>query len=64
MVRVSFQIIGDDRPDRMRFHMLAKKMLPAEFIRGEVPDSQTECGNLSALLRPVPVESRTPLSSI
>ena len=64
MARVSLQIIGEDRPDCMRLYMLAKKMLPAEFIRGEVPDSQTECGNLSALLRPVSVERRTPLSSV
>ncbi len=64
MVRVSFQIIRDDRPDCMCLYMLAKKMLPAEFTRREVPDSQTECGNLSALLRPVPVERRTRLSSI
>jgi len=64
MVRVSFQIIRDDRPNCVRLYMLAKKMFPAEFIRREVPDSQMECGNLSALLRPVPVERRTRLSSI
>jgi len=64
MVRVSFQIIGDDRPDCMRLRMLAKKMLPAEFTRREVPDSQIERGNLLALLRPGPVEKRASLSSI
>ena len=42
----------------MRLHVLAKKMLPAEFIRREVPDSQAERGDLSALLRPAQVERR------